>query len=101
MGEQDRHRELKHLFGAAARAHHEATGGDNPEWAKWYAEWMYDDLRKILHADITVKTVEGWLVWADEKYQAEEREESWPNWYATWFLEWDRAASLERFPKGH
>ena len=101
MTGRDRQTELRHLLAATAHAHHEATGGENPDWARWYAESMYDELMGILNAQITVQTVEGWLVWADEKYQALETDESWPRWYAMWFLEWDQKASAGRFPEGH
>ena len=93
MEEGTRHRELRHLFGAAARAHHAVYGGPNPGWPRWYAEWMYGELLKILEWDPSVDTVVEWLIEADRKYTEEEPEGSWPSHYADWFLDWDAAAA--------
>lgn len=89
METDQRHTDLRHLFGAAARAHHAVYGGPNDGWPRWYAEWMYGQLLEILDSDPSVDTVQTWLVDADARYTAEQPEGSWPGHYATWFLEWD------------
>jgi hypothetical protein len=85
--------DIRHLMGAAARAHHAVYGGPNPNWARWYAEWMYGQLLEILESEPSVDTVEQWLTAADEKYRADEPEGSWPGHYAIWFAEWDDEAA--------
>jgi hypothetical protein len=93
MDDQTRQTDLRHLFGAAGRAHHAVYGGPNPGWARWYAEWMYGRLLPLLESDPSVDTVEAWLIRADERIRTEEPEGSWPGHYADWFIEWDRSAA--------
>lgn len=92
MTESDTHRDLRHLMGAAGRGHHAVYGGPNEQWARWYAEWMYGELLRLLTSDPSVDQVEAWLVEADRRYREEEPEGSWPSAYADWFLEWDAQA---------
>jgi hypothetical protein len=89
MDEQTRQTNLRHLFGAAGRAHHAVYGGPNPGWARWYAEWMYGQSLPLLESDPSVDTVEAWLIRADERIRSEKPEGSWPGNYADWFIEWD------------
>ncbi len=93
MDGHPRQNDLRHLFGAAGRAHHAVYGGPNPGWARWYAEWMYGQLLPLLESDPSVDTVEAWLVLADERIRSETLEGSWPGHYAGWFLEWDGLAA--------
>ena len=86
------HRDLRHLFAAAGRAHHAVFGGPNEGWARWYAEWMYGEALKILTSDPSIEQVETWLVDADARYRSEEPEGTWPGNYADWFLAWDAQA---------
>lgn len=70
-----------------ARAHHEATGGVNPEWASWYAERMIDELNGALEADIDTDELADWLADADRRYRAGPQTESWPKAYARWLVD--------------
>lgn len=78
--------ELKELLKATARAHHEATGGANGGWAEWYAEHMRDAIRPLIGANPSVEEIAGWLTAADIEYRAEERNVSWPRYYARFIL---------------
>lgn len=69
-----------------AKAHHEATGGVNPQWARWYAERMVDDLNQELDTSLEVDQLEQWLIAADIRYREEPRDESWPKMYARWLI---------------
>ena len=89
MDESKRESKLRHLFGAAGRAHHAVYGGPNAGWARWYAEWMYGELLRLLDSKPSVDQVESWLVRADQRFNAETPEGTWPGHYATWFLKWD------------
>jgi hypothetical protein len=70
-----------------AKAHHAATGGVNPQWARWYAEHLLDDLSSNLDADMDLDQLESWLIAADERYRQEPQDVSWPKAYAAWLRE--------------
>ena len=93
MADGDRQNELRHLMGAAGRAHHAVYGGPNPGWSRWYAEWMYGQLLELTESDPSVDTVQAWLEEADRRYREEEPAGSWPGHYATWIIEWDADAT--------
>ena len=69
-----------------ARAHHEATGGANPQWARWYAEHLIDDLNETLQSDMEIDELERWLTDADRRYREEPQTGSWPKIYAGWLI---------------
>lgn len=86
MSETNLRDEIAHLMVNTARAHHEATGGVNPEWAKWYAERLVDDLNDSLGSDLSQDDLERWLTDADRRYREESPSESWPKTYADWLI---------------
>jgi hypothetical protein len=92
MSSPDQLEHIKGLMAGAARAHHEATGGDNPGWARWYAQHLVDDLSQAVGTELAVAELEDWLVEADRRYQRENPDQSWPRAYATWLLE-DQAST--------
>ena len=69
-----------------AKAHHEATGGVNPQWAEWYAERLVGDVNRVLNAEMSVDELAEWLIGADRRYREEGPELSWPKAYASWLL---------------
>ena len=71
---------------ATARAHHEATGGVNPQWADWYASKLVDDVNEVRGDVMTATELSEWLVEADRRYRDEDQSMSWPKAYATWML---------------
>ena len=79
--------DLKVLFVKAAQAHHAATGGVNVHWADWYAEHLVEDVNQLLGTEMSVERLSGWLTAADQRYQSEDHQLSWPHAYADWMLE--------------
>lgn len=69
-----------------AGAHHEATGGANQQWARWYAEHLIDDLNETLQSDMEIDELERWLADADRRYREEPQAGSWPKIYAGWLI---------------
>jgi len=72
-----------------ARAHHEATGGVNSQWSDWYAERLIDDVNRFTTKQRTADELSSWLASADQRYQDENPDMSWPRAYATWLSEED------------
>ena len=89
MDKTQQHTDLRHLYGAAARAHHAVYGGPNPGWPRWYAEWMYGQMLELLDSDPSVDELEAWMVSLDARYTDEHPKGSWPSHYADWTLTWD------------
>ena len=75
-----------HLVGTA-RAHHNATGGDNPDWAHWYARRMLDDVNETLGSAMDAEHLAHWLIAADRRYRSDDQDEGWPKAYARWLIE--------------
>ncbi len=72
---------------ATARAHHNATGGDNPDWAHWYAKRMIDDVNATLGKSLEFDDLADWLLGADRRYRSDDQHEGWPKAYARWLIE--------------
>ena len=86
MSESDSFSEIVHHLVRTAQAHHEATGGTNPEWALWYAEHVAGDINQVLGAAMEVGELAAWLEGADRRYREEPQEHSWPKAYAAWLM---------------
>lgn len=84
MTQSGSHDEVVGHLVATAKAHHAATGGVNPNWARWYAAHLVDDLNLALGADMSVGQLEEWLIAADARYRDGSQELSWPKAYAVW-----------------
>lgn len=84
MAQADNRDQVVGLLVATAKAHHADTGGVNPNWARWYAEHLVDDLNLALDVDMSVVQLEEWLVAADARYRDGSQELSWPKAYAAW-----------------
>ncbi len=85
----DTYHELVGQLIETARAHHEATGGVNPQWAQWYAARLIEPMRDLVAEEMDVDGLAAWLEEADKRYKAEAPEVSWPKAYAGWLLEAD------------
>lgn len=78
---------LGRLLGAVARDHHEATGGENPRWAGWYAERLQGQIDPLIGSSPEVGQIEDWLIEADRRYRSEAPEIRWPFFYATLIID--------------
>lgn len=86
MDESETHKALVGYLITTARAHHEATGGANPNWAEWYAARLVDDVNNATGSQMSTADLAEWLVAADRRYRSEDQEVSWPKAYASWLL---------------
>lgn len=87
MGDDSQFSRLVGALISTARAHHAATGGDNPDWAHWYAERLLGDVNDSLGANLDLHGLAHWLIDADRRYRSDDQEEGWPKAYARWLIE--------------
>jgi hypothetical protein len=81
---------LADLFREAGKAHHEAfieTGGEDPEWPLWYAEYVLERLRELLDVGFTKSQLVYLLITASNEQQAKAPGADWAWYYARFFLE--------------
>lgn len=83
----EQQRGLTRLLAGTARAHHEATGGTNADWAQWYAEHLTGDIDEFVGHSPSVKDIQSWLVDAEEKHHVEDPDGRWPPFYARFIIE--------------
>ena len=85
---------LTELLNRVGPAHHEAfagTGGDDPDWAGWYAAWLIGHLLEDEQSEEgrslpDVKELAGWLSAAADEHRASGTKESWPPFYARFIV---------------
>ncbi len=75
------------LLHEAAETHHTVyriTGGEDPDWASWYADWLLDlsELPAVLGARPVRSHLVHALVSLDREFTSGERDERWEDWYA-------------------
>jgi len=87
MADRDSVTQLGRLLAAAARAHHEETGGVNEHWAEWYASRLVGEIDSHVGFSPSLDQVTKWLTSADEKHRAEAPEARWPYYYAELILD--------------
>jgi hypothetical protein len=78
---------LETLFKEAGRAHHQATGGTNPDWAIWYANYLFDKIPATMGKEISLSELIYALMLLSKKQPAEAPEAKWPRYYAEYFAE--------------
>ena len=83
----EEHRRLTRLLAATARAHHEATGGVNHDWADWYAKRLLGEIDDYVGFSPDAATIAGWLAAADARQKAADPDGRWPPFYARYILE--------------
>lgn len=72
------------------KEHHQAyidTDGYHPDWAIWYADYLFDKLPKFLHEEMIRSEIIYNLVLLDKMYTAEAPEIRWNEFYARYLLE--------------
>ncbi|MCH7662763.1 MAG: hypothetical protein IH859_02710 [Chloroflexi bacterium] len=80
--------EIKHLLIQTVQNHHQYQeshlgGKYNTDWSSWYAEYLLEHgLSGLWGREITQAELAELLNKLDEEYNAEEREGSWPTFYA-------------------
>ena len=81
-------KEIKHLLIQTVPNHHQYQeshlgGKYNTEWSSWYAEYLLaHGLSEVWDREITQDELAALLNQMDKEYNAEEREGSWPTFYA-------------------
>ena len=82
--------ELARLLREAQKEHHEAhidTDGYHPDWAIWYAEYLFEKLPEFLEEEMIRSEIIYNLVLLDKMYTAEAPEIRWNEYYARYLLE--------------
>jgi hypothetical protein len=73
----------------AGRAHHDAfahVGGHDPDWARWYAEFLTPRLALVGQAAVDAATVAAALAGAERDRKQNSPDGDWPSYYAAWML---------------
>ena len=81
---------LAALFREAGHAHHQAyldTDGEDPEWPRWYADFLHERLGALLGARFTRSELTYLLVQVDKTLHLHAPGADWPRYYARFFLE--------------
>lgn len=76
---------IAELLMQTGHAHHQAfieVNGEDPEWAKWYADYLYERLPSILGTVFTREQLTEILVALDQKQKSEAPDAKWPAYYA-------------------
>jgi len=76
---------IAELLMETGHAHHNAfldTDGADPEWAMWYADYLYDKLPDLLHVELSKREIVSLVTKLDEQYRAEAPDTPWPEYYA-------------------
>ena len=81
---------LVDLFREAGRAHHEsfaATGGDDPDWPIWYADYLQEPFAERVGMNFYKSQLIYCLMNANFEHQARSPESDWSEYYADQLLE--------------
>lgn len=81
--------DLAQLFRETGRVHHQAfrsSNGDDPDWPRWYAEYLLPRLGVMSIPNLTAAGFEADLKVVDTEQRAAPGSLTWPEYYARWFL---------------
>lgn len=81
---------IAELLAETGRAHHEAfaaTGGADPDWPIWYAEYARDIFAERFGLDFTKSQLVYCLMKADNEHQARSPDSDWREFYANELVE--------------
>lgn len=77
--------QLANLLRDAGAAHHRAfadTDGADPDWARWYAEYLASRLPDVLGRSYSLDALTAALERLDREYRAAGTDQPWPEYYA-------------------
>ena len=77
------------LLREAGAAHHHAfahTNGEDPDWPRWYAEYLATPLARLLDKPLTPAALAADLAAVDAEHRAAAGRPEWPLYYADWLL---------------
>jgi hypothetical protein len=90
VGDPQLEHRLEDVFREAGEAHHQAfigTGGDDPEWPLWYADYVLERLRTLLDAEFTKSQLVYLLITASAEQRLKAPGADWAWYYARFFQE--------------
>lgn len=82
---EDKINALAELFRQTGHAHHQAylaTNGDDPDWAIWYADYLYDKLPAHLGVKLHKSQLIYVLMDLDFEQRAKAPQANWARYYA-------------------
>ena len=94
MSGEERLAGLTDLLAETGHRHHEAflaTDGVDPEWPRWYAEHLEDEIERYLGSRPTRAELIQSLLDAAAAHERQAPERPWPEFYATFMLSLDEA----------
>lgn len=103
-------REVTELLKETAEAHHEATaateateatGGEDPDWAMWYARHLAASLTAALEIELSHAELACILMQAAEEHQARAPERPWAQYYGELIVERFREGPQEHLALYH
>jgi glutaredoxin len=81
---------IRDLLTETAHAHHrafEATAGDDPDWAIWYADSLQKPLAELLGTELTRSRLIYCLMFVEYERQARDPQAAWADYYAEHLIE--------------
>jgi hypothetical protein len=90
MDDRELIKQLETLFRETGQAHHEAfveTGGEDPEWPLWYAQYALEKLQELLNVGLTKSQLVYLLIAASNEQQVRAPGADWARYYARFFQE--------------
>jgi hypothetical protein len=79
---------LVEAFTNVAKEHHDEfieVGGEDPDWAKWYADRLVSPLEKILDRSFDSQKLAQTLSDLDKEYRNNNPQISWQEYYSNYF----------------
>lgn len=77
---------LDKLFQETGSAHHNEWPGIHPDWAIWYAEYLFDRLPPILGVELILSEIIYAVMRLSKEQPVEAPDVPWTRYYAEWFL---------------
>ncbi|NKQ36803.1 MAG: hypothetical protein HF973_14465 [Chloroflexi bacterium] len=91
MSDERLRKQIADFFVRTGHAHHQAfleTDGADPDWPLWYADYMREELAKLLNAEFTRSELTYLLVRLDKERAFNAPGSYWPDYYAKQLLNW-------------